>query len=307
MKLSTVCKICEKQCQNLKSLHLHLKAHKTSVEQYYKTYYPKYDLYTHHPIKFKTFEHYFSSDFNSRESFSKWCRFHENKEEIKDLVRRNIVKRKEEKGINKFPCQVELKSLMIPTIHGIRNIFGENWRREIENLGLIINFDYDNNPVFSEGELKIYQDTREQYPLHFDNKEVMKLSAGDYTCAGEFYSDVFVERKSLYDLVGTLSSNVDRFQREIERAAQLEYYIVVVIDAEYDELLNYTPKNSFSSIVTGKHIFYQIRNLISLYNNIQFVFSGNRKRSVEIIEKIFRMKSEVKKFDLEYLKDGGKL
>lgn len=307
MKLSTACKICKKECKNFKSLNLHLKAHKVSVENYYLTHYPKYDPYTKRPIRFKTFEYYISTDFNSRETFVKWCRFHDNKSEVKSYVKENIKKRKEEKSLKYFPSQVELKSILIPAIHGMKFLFGEEWQNEVRSLDLKFRFNYDSKPIFKEGELFIYQDTREQYPLNFKNQKVMKLSAGDYTCGGEFFSDVFVERKSLQDLVGTLSSGFERFEREIERAKQLNYYIVVVIDAEYKDLEDYSPKNSFSSIVTGKHIFFKMRNLLSNFDNLQFVFSGSRERSKEIIEKIFRMKESVKNFDLEYLKDNGDL
>ena len=47
------CKICEKEFTKDKGLHLHLKAHKISVKDYYHNHYPRYDLHTKKLIKFK--------------------------------------------------------------------------------------------------------------------------------------------------------------------------------------------------------------------------------------------------------------
>lgn len=61
-------------------------------------------------------------------------------------------------------------------------------------------------------------DSREQTPLTFTNfhTEVATLSTGDYTAKG-LEDIITVERKSIQDLVGSLTSNRERFQREIQR------------------------------------------------------------------------------------------
>jgi hypothetical protein len=59
------CKFCNKDFDNDKSLHAHLKSHKISVSDYYQHYYPRKDLLTGELIEFKNKDQYFESDFNS--------------------------------------------------------------------------------------------------------------------------------------------------------------------------------------------------------------------------------------------------
>ena len=68
------CKICDKEFEKEKGLHLHLKAHKISIQDYYQKYYPRYDLHTKRLIKFKNKEQYFSTDFNSKLNLKNWLK-----------------------------------------------------------------------------------------------------------------------------------------------------------------------------------------------------------------------------------------
>jgi len=76
----------------------------------------------------------------------------------------------------------------------------------------------------------IVVDTREQKPLHFDGtiRTVRKcLKTGDYSVEG--YEDQFaVERKSIPDLIGTLTAGRDRFEREMHRMAGIGFRRVIV-------------------------------------------------------------------------------
>lgn len=61
-------------------------------------------------------------------------------------------------------------------------------------------------------------DSREQAPLKFPNfpAETATLQTGDYSVKG--LEDIFtVERKSVADLISSLTSGRERFQREIQR------------------------------------------------------------------------------------------
>ena len=90
--------------------------------------------------------------------------------------------------------------------------------------------------------MRIICDTREQRPYDFlaqgaDIEPVQgKLDIGDYSLEG-FTSKVAVERKSQADLVQCLSSERDRFERELKRAAALEAFCVVV-ECDYRKLLS---------------------------------------------------------------------
>lgn len=75
-------------------------------------------------------------------------------------------------------------------------------------------------------------DGREKTPWHFDETlcAVVRatLPTGDYAVAGDL--GFAVERKSMADFIGTVSSGWDRFRREIARAAAAGYTLPVVVE-----------------------------------------------------------------------------
>ncbi len=298
------CKICHKEFGFSGSLHSHLtKAHKITQAEYYRSFFPRYDKWDETPIKFKDFLSYFETDFNSRDSLLNWCQ--KNREEAKPYCLNLIRNRMEKKSLSSFPAQVELKSLMCPSLIGFESLFG-SIDATLQAGGFESRFDYTSPIEFSQGEMQIFMDSREQLPMLIDNLKKEKLIVGDYMPDSNFYCNLFIERKSLSDLAGTLTAGLDRFKREIDRAAELGMYLVVLVECSYNEALAYRPATSFSKKLTGAHIFHEIRSLMCR-DNIQFVFSGNRRRGAEMAEKIFRMKDRAKTADLEFLKDKGML
>lgn len=96
--------------------------------------------------------------------------------------------------------------------------------------------------------LTIIIDTREQTPWAFPawwaNTRRGTLNAGDYALEGD--PAFAIERKSLDDFAGTLSSGWDRFQNELERmqAAQFVARVVIVEGSLADVLAhNYSHPN----------------------------------------------------------------
>ena len=79
--------------------------------------------------------------------------------------------------------------------------------------------------------LRIVVDSREQAPFTFSGLpvevEVAALEAGDYSVRG-FERKVAVERKELGDLVGCLSVERERFERELARLRGYDAAAVVV-------------------------------------------------------------------------------
>lgn len=298
-----ICEECKSSFQTLKGLHLHVGKSHYSLQEYYSKHFPRMDLTSGEPIVFKDVEDYFEKDFNSKENFALWCSKNESKR-VQEYILNMFLKRAKKKQTNRVPSHLELKSLFLPSWFGLISIFKtkENVVNSLSSV-LELKFDYINNPKFDNKEPEIIIDTREQFPLSFPNSKKMKLSCGDYSTTGELFSDVFIERKSLNDLASTLSSGKERFLKEIDRAKKLNYYLVVVVEDEFNKTLNWGPTNSFSRIANGKYLFFTIRNILNNSNNIQFVFSGSRQNSLKIIPKIFQMKGEVRNFDLEYLKD----
>lgn len=80
-------------------------------------------------------------------------------------------------------------------------------------------------------QLRIIIDTREQTPWGFPDDEVIAvrgtLTAGDYALDKD---DRFaIERKSLDDFLGTISTGWERFNRELERMDAARFVAKVVI------------------------------------------------------------------------------
>ncbi len=305
------CEICKEEYESLKGLHSHItRKHSRSQEDYYNEFYPRLDKFSNIPIVYKNYNQYFSSDFNDRESFSNWVLDNCRNPETLDYCIDKIIQRCSDKGDNSLPGNVSLKSLMLPSIIWLDKLCNglSNLKARLGEKNISLRYNYDKKLIFdNDSLLKIYIDTREQLPLNFNTvTERMGLNIGDYTAADPFFANVFIERKSLSDLFSTLSQGVERFEREIKKAVDLNAYLVVVVDSLYSEAINYKPNGRFQQKVDGSNIFYQIRRLSDIYkDNLQFVFSGSRNRSSNLITRIFRLKGLVREIDLEYCKDIG--
>lgn len=304
-----ICQFCKENYSSLGGLHGHIKKkHGCEQRDYYYMFHPRYDLHTGDLINYKTFQQYHETDFNSRESFANWLSDNRDDPKVKEYAIQKLKERMTKKMVTTLPSQVELKSIFLPSISGFEKIYGgmDKFLKDLEFRGIKCKFDYSTNlsPELGSKEFKIYMDTREQRPLHFSQEvQKMKLSCGDYTCSEPNFANVFIERKSLMDLAGTLGHGRDRFEEEVVRAKELGFYLIVVVEDSHTNALHYSPSNAFSKKMTGAHIFHEIRDLMTRFDNIQFVFAGTRTRSSEIIETIFRLGDSVKRMDLEFLKD----
>lgn len=94
--------------------------------------------------------------------------------------------------------------------------------------------------------LKIVVDTREQTPWLFQGPrfaevevERAALATGDYSLAG-LEDMVAIERKSLADLLGCLTHERERFERELERGRCLDFFAVLV-------------EGSFADLASGEY------------------------------------------------------
>jgi DNA excision repair protein ERCC-4 len=85
--------------------------------------------------------------------------------------------------------------------------------------------------------MKVITDSREQRPYQFPDHDVQVggLPVGDYSLAG---GDglVAVERKSLNDLIGSLTKGRDRFERELFKMRALDYR-ALVIEATLEDII----------------------------------------------------------------------
>jgi len=311
---SVACKVCEKEFQDSKSLHRHLKAHGLRIAEYYQQCHPRHDLYDGKFIKFKNKEQYFATDFNSRTNLKMWL-----KEAPEDDAKKysiNLLKaRKVAKKLVYAPSQVELRTLMFPPVYYYDLLFGDYYK-VCEKLGLKSKHnkfgEIMTGAAYNKDDYVIYIDTREQLPLDFDwPSEPKALKAGDYALSDPSITcNCHIERKSLSDFISTLSvKNFDRFEREIQRAEEEKIYLVVLVEDTLSNALSfkYLPYISKKIRVTPEFIFRNVRSLIQKYPHVQFLFVKNREESSRIIKKIFFSGCLHEKIDLQLAYDLKKL
>jgi len=304
------CKVCGKEFQSDRQLHAHLKAHKLRVAEYYQTYYARYDKYDNSIIKFKNKEQYLSSDFNSRITLKKWLK-EASTEEARTYCSELLVNRKEKKNLTYSPTQVELRTILSPPVHYYNELFGSYYEL-CSSLGYKNKF---HNPtkisygnIYDNPNNKIYIDTREKMPLKFKgiDTEIKTLKFGDYALnSKEATCNCYIERKAIGDFIGTLSGGYDRFTREIERAAEAEAQLIVLVEESLSNCMgfNYLPHVYKKTKVTPDYIFHNVRKLIQTYPHIQFLFVKGRVEASETIKKIFTCDCAYKKIDLQLAYD----
>lgn len=304
------CLLCQRSFNSLGGLHGHLKkSHSQTQEDYYYFFEPRYDLYDKELIVYRNLNQYRETDFNCRDNFVEWLTENYRNPATKEYCLNKLQERAERKNHFVVPSQVELKSLLLPSLLGFEKLYGtlDNFFAATAKLNIKPRFDYNAVPVLQDkGELKIFVDSREQNPLQFPcETSTMKVPCGDYFPDSNYFNNVFAERKSLADLAGTLGGGLERFIRELDKARELGFYIVVVVECLFSDVLHYTSTNRYSKKMTGAHLTHTIRQLNQSHPNVQWVFTGTRKRAADIIEKIFRLGEQVRVLDLEFLKDGG--
>ena len=135
----------------------------------------------------------------------------------------------------------------------------------------------------------IYIDTREQMPLVIDYPtEVKGLKFGDYAI-NDPDNKCYIERKSISDFIGTMSGGYERFCREIERSIAAEANLIVLIERPLQECLSFQYLNYVSKKikVTPEFVFFNVRELIQKYTNVQFLFVDGREECVRVMKRVF--------------------
>jgi len=295
------CKICSEQFENEKKLHMHLRSHKITLAEYYTRYYPRNNLLTKEPLPFKNKEQYFDRDFANRKQLLDWCAKTPDaqvKEYILELLDRRI-KRKELKF---GPSHVELKTSDMPTVDLYQKHFG-SYSKACDLVGVKPLFstrlpDEWQNPV--PDDVKIFIDTREQQPLEFDNSESLKLDFGDYAVGSNHYDYTYVDRKSETDFKSTLSKNsLNRFRAELQRTKDFDSYLFVVTETDMSTM---EKRNKWSPHTSNmKYIYHNMRVLAHDFSgHCQFIFTGSREQSQQLIPKILTLGKKLWNVDLQY-------
>ena len=122
--------------------------------------------------------------------------------------------------------------------------------------------------------MKIAVDNREQLAYSFAGydctTEPATLNVGDYSIIG-FEDKIAVERKSIDDLLGCLTSGRERFEKELARARSLDRFCVVV-EASFEDLAKGMYRSAMKPHAACQSVIaWQIRY------GTPFIFAGSRK------------------------------
>ena len=121
-----------------------------------------------------------------------------------------------------------------------------------------------------EERLQIIIDTREQQPWSFPEDQVVVFRKGlktaDYALVGD--DEFAIERKSIDDFVGTVSSGWDRFKRELDRMSEANFPVkVVIIEGDFADIINHRYNHSR---VMPKFVMKRISELIMMKVTVMF-------------------------------------
>lgn len=302
--MDNICLICKKSFNNLRGLHAHIsKGEKLSPEKYYHLHFPRTDILTNELIKFKDYEQYFSSFFNSKENLNHWFKENYKTSQAAEVAKDILKNRIDRKSLKFAPTQLELRTANSPTIIGCEKMFDYN--EYMKSLGLTHRFDYKIKTFKPTEDIKVLIDTREQLPFKFENSKVRKLDVGDYTADGSHYADIFIERKSIQDFFGTFyqEQSLTRFYKEVERARDMGLYLIVVVESTLNSCLEYKPyplKDNKFALAT----FSNVREILEKYFNIQFVFSYSRATAQNLVLNIFSQGENARNIDWQFATDS---
>jgi hypothetical protein len=99
---------------------------------------------------------------------------------------------------------------------------------------------------------------------------------------------------------------LDRFKREIEKAAEEGAYLVILVERKLEECLAFNRLPHIykkNTRVTPDFIFHNVRNLLQEFPHIQFLFVDGRKECVRIVKKLLLTDVLKRKFDLQLAYD----
>jgi hypothetical protein len=299
--LNISCKVCGKTFSTERSLHAHLKAHQITQAEYYCRHYPRFNRLTGEPLPFKNKFDYFNKDFSTYPQLLEWCEIAPN-EEVGPYILKQLKNRIKEKQLEYAPCHLELTQRELPPIDIYKKIFGSySAACEAAEVEPIYNKQIKKQ-FFASSEkfnhLNIFIDTREQQPLKFANSESLKLDFGDYTLGGDNYNYTYVDRKSESDFKSTMSTGFNRFCAEMDRAQQFQSFLYIVIESDLEKI---EKNNNYGHRSNLGFIYHNMRKIIRRYpRRCQFIFTGSRSKSEEIIPKLLFFGDKIWQSDIQY-------
>lgn len=133
--------------------------------------------------------------------------------------------------------------------------------------------------------MEILVDSREKERLSFSHPyitdvKIEKLDVGDYRVefTGGYRPPLVFERKSIGDLYGTMTNGYSRFKKEVERAADSNTQLIVIVEAD----LSTVAKGYKHSKFAGESMIKKLFTLWVRYK-LMTVYCRNRKEMSEYI------------------------
>ena len=134
------------------------------------------------------------------------------------------------------------------------------------------------------------------------SKEIIKLSYGDYTAKNNKFN-IFVERKSLQDFLGSISSGFDRFCKEMERAKKDNAYIIILIESKINNLFGFKHLDYLHTEASLDFILKRTRDLLLKFSNVQVCCVDGKIEASKFIEKLYKLKNNSQTIDFQYVMD----
>lgn len=266
---------------------------------YYVKHFARKNKLTGELLPFKNYKDYLDKDFSQPHQLMEWVNKAE-KPEVKDYIIELLRKRTMEKDIFYGPTELELISAGLPSIDVYKEYFG-SYTYACEEIGIKpLLGDKLPQEFFNDcSETKILIDTREQQPLHFNNSEPFKLDVGDYGVTAKNYDYTYVDRKSFGDFCGTVTTGYARFCKELDRCKSLGAYMFVVIEESFQDMEEKN-KKSYKKFKLD-YVYHNTREIQKKYKDCcQFIFSGSRELSEEIIPKLLVTGKKLWGVDMQY-------
>ena len=300
--MSYDCKECGESFDSLRSLHAHIKKHGKFLGDYYVENYARKDKLTGELIPFKKYDQYFATDFINKRNMKKWCKTAP-RSEVKEYIIKAFKEKKEAKGLQGGPPSLYLQTAGLPDVDLCKEVFG-SYSEACKQFGMLpmlsgqlpnqFKNDYSNTPILI--------DTREQKPLYFKNSESLKLDVGDYAVGGDLYDYTFVDRKSYQDFCATVTNGYARFVKELERCRSMGCMLFVVTETAFNKM--WANNKAGYKKFNLDYVYHRMREIQADYSDCcQFVFSGSRRKSEEIIPKILVLGKKLWAVDVQYFWD----
>ncbi len=298
------CAICQEE---VTEDNHYFRKHKLKMSEYFSKYFPRLDKFTQEPIPFKNKEQYLEADFINKNNLRGWLK-EVSLKEAQTYCQELLTQRKISKNLRFAPCQVELRSIIAPSVIFYDKVFPQGYQKLCSELNFTTRFETLNKIINLPNEIpqkRLIVDTREQKVLNLDIPiEIKKLDFGDYYLPNNQFN-IYVERKSLPDFIGTMGKDYGRFCREVERAQTAGGYLIVLVEETLTNALsfNHLPWINRHNKASPDFIFHNVREILQTYSNLQFLFVGGRRKAADMLKKIFFSNQDFRIFDNQLAHD----